>query len=138
MEASIFAAIVAGAAAVIAPSLSFYLTKREEREARWRDEKLAYYRELLAALSDIVGSASAPQKERWAHAANTVQLIGSETVLAALHDLLDEIAESNPNRSADEHDRLLSKLVLCIRKDVGLPEAGSESFKARLWASGVR
>lgn len=138
MEAPVFAAVIAAAAAVIAPSVSFYLTKRGEREARWRDEKLAYYRELLAALSDIVGSASAPQKERWAHAANTVQLIASKAVLAALHELLDEIAESNPNRSTEKHDRLLSKLVLCIRKDVGLPNAGSENFKARLWASGAR
>ena len=138
MEGPIFAAVIAAAAAVIAPSLSFYLTKREERRARWRDEKLAYYRELLAALSEIVGTASAPQKERWAHAANTVQLIASETVLAALHDLLDEIAESNPNRSVEKHDCLLSTLVLCIRKDIGLPDAGSERFRARLWASGAR
>lgn len=138
MEQALWAAVIAAIAAVLAPSVSFYWTKRAERSARWRDEKLVYYKELLASLSDIVGSALPEQKERWAHATNTIQLIASPKVVAALHALLDEIAETNTNRPSERHDTLLSELILAIRIDLAIPRPGNKAFKARLWASGAR
>ncbi|MBV1917492.1 MAG: hypothetical protein KUG65_05450 [Sphingomonadaceae bacterium] len=132
-------AIISALAAIIASAGAIYLTKQKEREAEWRAKKLAYYEEFFGAASGIVGLTSPPDtKVRFATAVNNLHLIGSQGVVVALHAFCDEIAISNPNRSADLHDILWSRLVWEIRSDLSDPPTKTpESFRARLWASGI-
>ena len=131
-------ALISAAAAVLVAALTVYLTKRKEREAEWRAKKLAYYEEFIAAVSGIVGKPPPEAKIRFASAVNNMHLIGSQAVINALHELCDEVAESNPNPSSENHDRVWSALVWHIRADLGdKPQRPIGQFSARLWASGT-
>jgi hypothetical protein len=66
-------------------------------------------------------------------------LIGSNDVLKAMQLFRDEIRISNLNKTAEAHDRLLSRVVWEIRKDLGdTPTHKPDDFEVRLWASGVK
>ena len=133
------AAIISAIAAILASAGAIFLTKQKEREAIWRAKKLAYYEEFIGAGSGIVGTVAPPTaKIRFATAVNNLHLIASNDVLSALHSFCDEIAESNTLRDADRHDKLWSRLVWEIRRDLDNPPTKTPGqFVARLWASGV-
>jgi hypothetical protein len=125
-------------AAIVAPAVSFYLTKQKERQADWQRYKFELYKELIDSFSGVVGADVTPEgRKRFAAAVNTVNLIASLGVAVALHKFLDEIRDSNINRDANRHDRLLSCLEWEIREDLrilGNPRIGK--FSAILWSSG--
>lgn len=131
--------LIPAVALIAASAATILLTKHKERAAEWRSKKLAYYEEFIGAGSGIVGEVAPPDaKIRFATAVNNLHLIASNDVLAALHLFCDEIAESNQRRSRKRHDVLWSRLVWEIRRDLDDPPTKrSESFEARLWASGV-
>jgi hypothetical protein len=67
-----------------------------------------------------------------------VQLVASKQVIKALHDFRDETAGSNPHRSLEKHDKLLSKLVREIRADLGVTaQSNPDDLTIQLWVSGV-
>ena len=134
------AALISAAAAIFVAALTSYLTKAKEREAAWRAKKLDYYETFFDAVSGNVGDAIPPQaKINFANAVNNLHLIASQDVIDALHELCDEIAESNTAQfSKERHDRIWSRLVWHIRADLSdAPKKSLEEFEARLWASGV-
>jgi hypothetical protein len=110
METAIVVAMIAAATSLVGAALSFFFAIRKEREADWRKIKFEHYREFMNSLSSIVGSDASPDgHRRFAQACNTVQLVASKQVIEALHDFRDEIAGSNPRRSKERHDELLSR-----------------------------
>ncbi|MGA2990451.1 MAG: hypothetical protein ABSD88_08240, partial [Candidatus Korobacteraceae bacterium] len=60
----VITAIISAAAAVVVPALSFYLTKRKERQAEWQRYKFELYKELVESLSGIVGTDATPEGRR--------------------------------------------------------------------------
>jgi len=133
-----WATIISALVALIGSAGAILLTKRQEREAVWRAKKLAYYEEFFGAASGIVGNSPVAAKIRFATAVNNLHLIGSASVIRALHAFTDEIAESNsPGMTKERHDELWSKLVWAIRSDLGDPPGDESTFTARLWASGA-
>jgi hypothetical protein len=137
MNTSVVVSVISAAATVIAVAVSFYLTKKKEREADWRKYKYEQYKEFLISMSGIVGTDSTPDGKRSsARACNTLHLIGSRGVLSALHKFLDAIGD--PSLSRAIHDALWSKLIWEIRQDLGTPGTSAESeFSARLWCPGI-
>lgn len=133
------AAISAAAAAVIAPAISFYLTKKKEREADWQKYKFEQYREFATALGGIVGTDATPERNRrYNLSCNILHLIASKAVITALHEFQDEIGPSNANKSRVKHDALLSRLLWEIREDLKIPgNPALSEFDARLWCSGT-
>lgn len=108
MDTPVIVAVISAAAAILVSALSFYLTKSKERQTDWQRYKLEMYKEFVQSLSSIVGTDSTPEgNRRFAAACNTLHLIGSPGVLAALHRFQDEIRVSNMNRDAERHDQLL-------------------------------
>ena len=136
MDGPITVATITAIAGVFASALTFYLTRRKEREAEWRAQKLAHYKEFMAALNAIVGPpATTEEKVCFANASNNIFLVGSPAVLIALRGYLDETAESNVNKSDRRHDETLTALIFAIRDDIGLkPNRPSEPYEFRLWA----
>jgi hypothetical protein len=137
MDTSVVVSVIAATSGVMVTAISYYLTKKKEREADWRKYKFEQYKEFLVAISGSLGSNSTPDGRRsFSSACNALHLIGSKGVLLALHSLLD--ATENPSLSKAAHDALLSKLVWEIRQDVGIPGTSDESeFSARLWSTGT-
>lgn len=140
METPVIVAIISAAAGIATAAISFFLTKKKERETEWRKLKLEHYREFLDALNGIVGTDSNPDNQRrWAKSTNTIGLVASQTVLLALWKFQDAISQHNQNRSREEHDKRLNELILAIRADLGVtPKDNPELFSFHLWCSGVK
>jgi hypothetical protein len=139
MNTSVVVLVIAAASGVIVTAVSYYLTKKKEREADWRKYKYEQYKEFLVSVSGTVGTDSTPEGNRsFAKACNTLHLIGTKGVIAALHAYQDEIRVSNPNKSDAKHDALLSTLIWEIRKDLSIPGTPDASdFSVYLWCSGA-
>lgn len=139
MDTTIAVSVIAAASGVIVTSVSYYLTKKKEREADWRKYKFEQYKEFMVSISGIVSGDATPEGNRiFAKASNTLHLIGSKGVLDALHAFQDETRSSNPNRSFGKADDLLSKLVWEIRIDTEIPGTPHEpEFTVKLWSSGT-
>ena len=133
-------AFISTATAVLAGVLSYVLTKRAEREAEWRKEKLNRYKTFIGSLSGILENESSHQEQKqFARACNDLLLFAPQSVIDALHRFQDEIGASNHEKSAARHDALLSHLLLAIRRDLKIrPRDKADSFQARLWASSYR
>lgn len=81
--------------------------------------RLAGYQEFVRALSGIVeGRESSEAHTRYADAVNAMLLFAPPTVLDALDAFLAETSVSNPSRSLERHDQLLTALLKAMRQDV--------------------
>jgi hypothetical protein len=139
MSTQLLAAIISAAGAIVVAVLGYVLTKRAEREARWRDEKLAHYKAFVSSLSGVLeGETSDEGQKQFARACNDIQLFAPEKVIGVLAQFQDEIRVSNPAKSLEHHDALLSQLFFEIRRDLRISPRDSADFRFRLWASGVK
>ena len=122
MNDSIVVAIITASGSVAVAALVFYLTKRHELYVQWRGEKLNHYKVLFSALSDLAvdGTDKDDANRKFSLATNTISLVAPQYVIGALMEFHNEIKFSNPNKSAERHDRLLNDLVLAVRRDIGL------------------
>lgn len=139
MDTAIITALIALLGSLLVAVVTYWFTKKREREAEWRKEKLAYYKAFIESLSEIVEGDSSPEGHRsFAKATNHLLLFAPQAVIAAVNDFRDEISLSNTSRSQEEHDRLLAALLLAIRRDIGVsPGDDPDTFEPILWASGV-
>lgn len=122
MDSAIFVALITTAGSILVASLSFYLTKRSQLEMDRQQNKVNHYKVLLSSLSDLAtdGMDKDEANRKFALASNTVALVAPQSVITALMEFHDEVKFSNPNRSVNKHDELLVKLLLQIRKDIGV------------------
>jgi hypothetical protein len=133
MNDTIVVAIITASASVVVAALTFYLTKRHELAVQWRGEKLNHYKVLFSALSDLAvdGTDKHDANKRFALATNTISLVAPQYVIDALMVFHDEIKWSNVSKSAERYDELLNKLLLAVRRDIGLAkgdDAGTFRF----------
>jgi hypothetical protein len=134
LNVPILVALIAAAAAIVAPSLTYVLTKYQEREAQWRKLKLEKYGELLQATSELGGDETAGQ--RFANAANDIDLVATPDVLVALRAFLEPIVSPPKEGLTNErHDELFTTLMYAIRADVGEPNRAPEGFRLKLWSA---
>lgn len=122
MDTSIVVSVITVSGSVLIAALTFYLTKRHERDAQWQNQKLNHYKVLLSSISALTeeGPHRYEADRNFALAANTIALAASQPVILALMAFHDEIKVSNPDKSLARHDELLRTLLLEICKDIGL------------------
>jgi hypothetical protein len=138
MSTNIIVAVITASASLIVAAFMFYLTKRHELSVQWRGEKLNHYKVLFSALSDLAvdGTDKDNANKRFALAANTISLAAPQYVINALMAFHDEVKFSNPNKSAEHHDKLLNELLLAVRRDIGLAKGdNSATFNFHLIGS---
>ncbi len=131
MDTSIIVALITVLGGVIA----FILTKRHEIKSEWKKEKLNHYKVLLSSLSDLAvdGMDKNKANETFALAANTIALVAPQAVVSVLMEFHDYVKFSNKNQTQEEHDKLLKKLLLEIRKDIGISQKDNpETFNFHL------
>lgn len=138
MPAEITTSIVTASGAVFLAGASYLFTKKREREAELRREKLEHYKDFVDSLSGIVSGEWTPDSQRaFARACNKLNLVAPQAVLRMLQSFQVEIKVNNASRSNEQHDKLMSALFLEIRKDLGVSPSDNEStFQVKLWASG--
>ncbi|MBU4260280.1 MAG: hypothetical protein KKC76_00175 [Proteobacteria bacterium] len=139
MDAQIAVAIISLIAGLAVAAATYWFTKKREREAEWRKEKLAYYKTFVESLSGAVEGDSTPDGQRnFAQASNNLLLFAPQSVIEALDAFWNEIRISNFNRTKEQHDKLLAILLMAIRRDIGVfPIDNPSTFKPQLWASGA-
>jgi hypothetical protein len=122
MNDTIIVAIITVSGSLVVAAVTFYLTKRHELSVQWRNEKLNHYKVLLSSLSDLAvdGTDKDDANRRFALAVNTISLVAPQYVISALMAFHDEVKFTNKNKSPERHDELLKKLILAVRKDIGL------------------
>lgn len=124
-------ALITAAGAILAATVGYLFSKSKEREADWRKKKLEMYHELFDSISGIVKEDSTPESQkRFARACNTIGLIASAEVIRALQGF--QVA----SRDGINHDEALTKLLLAIRADMGLP-LDNTGLSYQLWSSGT-
>jgi len=128
MDTSILVAVITTSGSIILASLSFYLTKRHQIKTEWQKEKINHYKVLISSLSDLAtdGKDKDDANMRFALASNTIALVAPQSVITALMDFHDKVKYSNSNRTIEEHDILLKKLLIEIRKDIDLTKKDKE------------
>lgn len=138
MEAAIIPAVIATLGGVA----SYLFTKKNEREAELRKEKLEHYKEFTASISRVVsGDRTAEAQQEYSHACNKLYLFAPQDVLEALQDFQDAM-ERRPEQSANativRQQQLLTALFIRIRRDLGVRPADDEdTFKVMLLAPRV-
>lgn len=139
MAAEIITAFIAASGAVIVAGTGYWFTKKREREADLRKEKLEHYKEFVASLSGIIeGEATTEGQRAFSRACNKLNLIAPQSVIEALQAYQQEIKVSNPTRSNEQHDKLMSHLFYEIRKDMHIqPKDNEATFHVGIWAAGV-
>ncbi|HYE36445.1 hypothetical protein [Methylocaldum sp.] len=139
MAAEIVTAVIAASGAVVLAGASYWFTKKRERDAELRKEKLDHYKDFVASLSSIIsGEWTADGQRAFSRACNKLNLVAPQAVLQALQEFQQEIKISNTERSNERHDKLMSRLFYEIRKDLEVvPKDNEATFRIRLWASGV-
>jgi len=137
MNANVTIAIITVAGSVVVAALSYFLTKRQQREAEWRTSKLKHYKALLSAISDLACEDPGTEAhQRFASAFNTIGLVAPQPVIDALVDFHNEIRISNLEKTPERHDELLVKLILAIRADLDVrPPDDPASFQFHLVGS---
>lgn len=138
MDSAVIVAIISACSGVIAAIITYWFTKKREREAEWRTQKLTYYMAFIESLSGIVEGDSTPEgQQAFARASNNMLLFAPQPVIQALETFRSEIRTTNPDRTIERHDRLLADLLIEIRRDVGIHLNDDPSnFSPKLWASG--
>jgi hypothetical protein len=139
MPAEIVTAVIAASGAVAMAGATYWFTKKREREAELRKEKLEHYKDFVASLSGVISGETTPEGQRaFSRACNKLNLVAPQSVLFALQIFQNEIKISNQERSNVRHDELMTKLFYEIRKDLGVtPVDELSTFRVGLWASGV-
>lgn len=139
MKAEIFTALITACGGILLAGATYWFTKKREREADWRKEKLEHYKEFVASLSGVISGETTPEGQRaFANACNRLNLVAPQAVIEALQKFQQEIKISNPNKSQKRHDELMSKLFYEIRRDLNIsPSDDEDTFHAGLWASGI-
>ena len=139
MAAEIATALIAASGAIVLAGATYWFTKKREREAELRKEKLEHYKDFVASLSGIASGESTPESQRaFSRACNKLNLIAPQAVIRALQDFQQEIKITNDARSDERHDRLMSNLFYEMRKDLQItPKDEDTGLVFGLWASGV-
>lgn len=138
ISTEIIIVIISTLGSLITAALGFFLTKRYEIKTEWRKRKISYYEALFISLSDLAvdGTNKEEANQRFSKAFNSVVLIASQEVISALIEFHDYIKFSNSQKNPEKHDELLTKLVIKVRKDIGLTSKDDiNSFKFHLIGS---
>jgi hypothetical protein len=139
MTTEIVTALITASGGLGLAGATYWFTKKREREADLRKEKLQHYKDFVASLSGVISGESTPDAQRaFSRASNSLNLVAPQRVIKALREFQEEIKISNADRSNERHDRLMSRLFLEIRKDLQMsPSDDPSTFAVGLWASGI-
>lgn len=113
--------ILNAAVAALTAILTYATTKKREREAEIRKEKLEHYKDFMARLSGVISGESTDDGQRaFSRACNKLNLVAPHSVIVALQRFQDEIKQSNANQTKANHDELMSDLIHAMRRDLAV------------------
>jgi hypothetical protein len=122
--------LIAASGAIAVAVATYWFTKKREREAELRKEKLEHYKDFVASLGGIlIGESTADGQRSFARASNRLNLIAPQGVISALQALRRDMG-------SDRYDKSLSLLFFKIRRDLAISPRDDRSLHIQLWTSG--
>jgi hypothetical protein len=139
MQAQTIATVLAFLTVLLGATWTYWLTKKKDREAEIRREKLEYYKAFIASISGVLKDESTPEGHRaFAKACNNLFLFAPQSVLDALREY-QNLTRKGSSFSREEYEQVYSALLFEIRRDLEIqPKDKRETFRAWVWASGVK
>jgi hypothetical protein len=116
---AVCATAISAVATICAVIVTYYLTKKKERDSEWRKLKFGQYQEFILALSGVVRErATREGQRRYADAVNSMSIVATPEILSALMNFQREISYKNSQRTQQKHDDLLDALIRLMREDI--------------------
>jgi hypothetical protein len=110
----VWAAIIAGSAALIGYPLTSYYTSRREARAKETAFKIECYQRFVNAFFGLAERRSFETQLEFTQSVNLMTLMASRDVLEALH----ELNTSYQSRSAESQWKILDKILYRMRRDM--------------------
>lgn len=134
----LLATIISVLGSIIIVALTYYFTKKKERETEWQKEKLNFYIEFISSLTDNLDCGSTLEgAKRFARASNNLYLFANTKVISALNHFQEEIRSANQNPKFEGQERALGNLIFQIRKDLKIKGNNKNTFNlVKLWGFG--
>jgi hypothetical protein len=134
VNAILLAAAISGIVSIAGVVVSYWLSKRKEREADWRKLMLENYKEFTAALSGFLEGRNITdvERERFADASNAMNLVASAKTTSVLYAFFQECLYANPSANRQRNNELISNLLLAMRRDINLSLNDAEVPRLRL------
>ena len=118
--------------------LTYYFSKKKDREAELRKEKLRYYKIFSSCLARIIkGESTSKDQIEYSHAASQLNLVASSNVISALNKYMLIIDEPVEKRNRKDCREAQSNLFRNIRLDLGLKD-DNVNLDFFLWSSGIQ
>jgi len=139
MNIAILTAVIGALATLIVALMSHFSARRREHQLKNLQFKLDKYADFLGGFAEI-GSAN---KTRDAHlkianAVNTMNLFASREVLSNVYGLLDYVSSHRGDSySVAEQDRIIQRIILAIRQDLGESTSDLTNFSFRTISPGA-
>jgi hypothetical protein len=119
MNVALVAAAISGAVSIVLVVVSYLLTKQKERDADWGKIKLELYKDYVNAVAGIVDGRATPESEiRYHDAFNSIGLVASPAVLAAVQAFQAEISPANTGRTQASHHQKYTSMLNALRQDL--------------------
>jgi hypothetical protein len=101
---------------------SYYPLYFPERDAAYCKAKLTYYSSFIESVNSIVkGNVTQENYKLYAMASNNLPLFSPQSVIEAHNFFQSEATASNLPSATENHNNLLSSLILAILQDVCAP-----------------
>jgi len=118
--------------------IAYYFSKKKDREAELRKEKLRYYKNFSSCLARIIeGEHTSKDQIAFSHAATQLNLVASSNVIYASNKYMRIIEEPVSTRNKKEYLEAQSNLFRNIRLDLGLKDH-DVNLTFFLWPSGIQ
>ncbi len=125
-QTEILVGIIGAIAAVLAASLPYYFTKKDEIAANIKKNKLDRYDDLLKKLTTYLQKNDSDSLGEFILTCNRASSYANHETLNAIIAYLDSIKENKPDEEVRKH---VNEIFPNIRKDVN-PKAPESDFKA--------
>ena len=135
MDAGIITTAIGVVGGLFTVAATFWLTKKQERDAAWQKEKLGYYKAFIESLSDVLESTATPERFIiFDKNINNLLLFAPQSVLKAIKSFREFVHTNDSRLKKKEHDRLLAQFLIEMRRDIGVyPNDDPASFDVELY-----
>jgi hypothetical protein len=138
MNTAISASAISAVAILMVAVISHFFARRREHQLKNLEFKLDRYADFLGAFAEM-GSERKTYKAhlRVANAVNTMNLFASRDVLNHVYRLLEYVSShSDSTYSVVEQDKIIGKIILSIRADLGEKTSNFAGFLFRTISPG--
>lgn len=118
MNASIWVAVISVIGGILSAAATYLFTQNRDMEVYWQHEKINYYKDFMKSVPEL--DTDNTRKENFCLSLSTLYAVAPQYVINSVKKFCDELMVPKPNISNDKILLSYKKLILDIRKDIGV------------------